>query len=152
MGMNVVEKIGDVKTYGDGLLGGKGEGLVKINECIIKKAHKLRTRILTTAFFERFLDHEKKFGGEELEIFSSILGELGDIPISVRSSATNEAVFSPEGKASVHAGENTSFMLPNNHRSFSTRLNQLKPQSHRVTAGAATSPSDHRHRLHRLKR
>ena len=52
MSVKVVEKVGDVKIYGDGFLGGKGAGLVKINECNIPKAHKLRTRVLTTAFYE----------------------------------------------------------------------------------------------------
>jgi hypothetical protein len=61
-----------------------------------------------------------------LEILSSVLKGLWNKPISVRSSATNEACILPEGEGSVHAGENTSFMLPNNHSSFSTRLHQLK--------------------------
>ena len=51
--------------------------------------------------------------------------KLGDIPISVRSSATNEACISGEEGDSVHAGENTSFMLPNNHPNFKIRLKQL---------------------------
>ena len=57
----------------------------------------------------------ERFGEEELETLTSILDKLGHIPISVRSSATNEACVLPGGKGSVHAGENTSFMLPNNH-------------------------------------
>ncbi|UCE07448.1 MAG: hypothetical protein JSW07_05285, partial [bacterium] len=115
MSVKIVEKIGDVKIYGKGLLGGKGAGLVKINECKIPRAHKLRTRVLSTIFYDRFLDNGGKFEDEELTSISTILNELGDIPISVRSSATNEACVSPEGGGSVHAGENASFMLPNNH-------------------------------------
>lgn len=126
MNEKIVERVGDVKIYGKGLLGGKGEGLVKINDCSIPEAHKLRTRILSTTFYERFLELGRKFGAEELDIIASILRNLGNIPISVRSSATNEACVSEEGYGSVHAGENTSFMLPNNHHDFSLRFNQFK--------------------------
>lgn len=126
MSAKIVEKVGDVKIYGKGLLGGKGSGLVKINECNIPKAHKLRTRVLSTTFYDRYLELGGKLGNEELETIASILKKLGDIPISVRSSATNEACISDEEGDSVHAGENTSFMLPNNHPDFSSRFNQLK--------------------------
>ncbi|MBS3819495.1 hypothetical protein KGY73_08345 [bacterium] len=125
MSLNVVDKVGDVKIYGEGLLGGKGEGLVKINECKIPQAHKLRTRILTTNFYDRFLEQGRTFGDEEQNTFAQILERLGKIPISVRSSATNEACISAGGRDTVHAGENTSFMLPNNHPQFSVRFNQF---------------------------
>ncbi len=125
MSVTAVDRIGDVKIYGSGQFGGKGVGLVKINECNIPKAHKLRTRILTTTFFSRFCDLGGKFGNEELETLEYILHKLGNIPISVRSSATDEACVLPGGKGSVHAGENTSFMLPNNHPHFHTRFNQF---------------------------
>lgn len=125
MSIKIVERVGDVKIYGKGHLGGKGAGLVKVNECNIPKAHKLRTRILTTVFYDRFLELGGKFGDEELHIIASILKKLRNIPISVRSSATNEACVTDEGTDSVHAGENTSFMLPNNHPDFSKRLYQL---------------------------
>jgi len=121
----VVERVGDVKIYGKGELGGKGTGLVKINERSIPNVHKLRTRILTTVFYDRFFDLNGSFGKEDLDTFASILKKLGNIPISVRSSATNEAFASPGGDYSVHAGENRSFMLPNNHPDFSTRFGQL---------------------------
>lgn len=126
MSVKIVEKVGDVKIFGTGSLGGKGEGLVKINECQIPKAHKLSTRVLTTTFFDRFIERNGKLEDEELNIIASILQKLGNIPISVRSSATNEAIVSEDGGDSVHAGENTSFMLPNNHPDFSIRFNQLK--------------------------
>jgi hypothetical protein len=124
MSAKIAEKVGDVKIFGNGLSGGKGAGLVKINECKIPKAHKLRTRVLTTVFYDRFLNQGKKFKDEEIVTIASILDELGDIPISVRSSATNEACVLPGG-GSVHAGENTSFMLPNNHPNSAARLNQF---------------------------
>ncbi len=121
----VVDKVGDVKIYGNGLLGGKGYGLVKINETNISKAHKLRTRILSTVFYDRFLSRNGKFGKRDFATFKSVLEKLGDIPISVRSSATNEACIVPGADESVHAGENTSFMLPNNHPDPAVRFNQL---------------------------
>ncbi len=126
MSIKVVEKIGDVKIYGAGSMGGKGEGLVKINECNIPPAHKLRTRVLTTVFFDRYLRNGHKFTSEELETLSNVLKHLGDIPISVRSSATNEAIVTRDNGGSVHAGENTSFMLPNNHPDPSRRFNQFQ--------------------------
>ena len=126
MSVKIVDRVGDVKIFGTGSLGGKGEGLVKINECSIPKAHKLSTRVLTTTFFDRFMERGGKFEEEELSIITSILEKLGNIPISVRSSATNEAIATEEEGGSVHAGENTSFMLPNNHSDFSVRFNQLK--------------------------
>ncbi|MBN1221796.1 MAG: hypothetical protein JXB23_01015 [Candidatus Aminicenantes bacterium] len=121
----IVEKVGDVKIYGKGDLGGKGSGLVKINERSIPNVHKLRTRILTTVFYDRFFEEDGRFGKEDLETFASILKKLENIPISVRSSATNEAYADPGGDFSVHAGENRSFMLPNSHPDFSVRFDQL---------------------------
>ena len=56
MSTTVIEKIGDVKIYGNGLLGGKGDGLVKINECKLLNAHKLRTRVLSTVFFDKYIE------------------------------------------------------------------------------------------------
>ena len=125
MSLTIVEKVGDVKIYGKGSLGGKGDGLVKINECSIPRSHKLRTRVLTTILYDRFWENDGKFSDEELSAIAAILEKIGEIPISVRSSATNEAWISPGGKGSVHAGENTSFMLPNNHPDFSVRFDQL---------------------------
>ena len=121
----IVDRVGDVKIYGKGLLGGKGFGLVKINETNIPNAHKLRTRILSTVFYDRFLSQNNNFREQDIETFRSILEKLGDIPISVRSSATNEACVAPGGDESVHAGENTSFMLPNNHPDPTVRFHQL---------------------------
>ncbi len=125
MNLKIVEKIGDVKIYGDGSPGGKGLGLARINECPIPKANKLKTRILTTSFFDRFMDGEGTFGKEESDVVCSILNELGDGPVGVRSSATNEAATSARGAALIHAGEYTSYMLPNNHPDPQTRLHQV---------------------------
>lgn len=121
----IVNKVGDVKIYGRGLLGGKGFGLVKINESHIPQAHKLRTRILTTDFYDRYFHDDGRFSKQDLATFRKILMGLGDIPISVRSSATNEACLEPGADESVHAGENASFMLPNNHTDTGIRFDQL---------------------------
>ncbi len=127
MSIKIIEKPGDVKIYGDGLLGGKGAGLAKINEHLIPKTSKLKTLILTTSFYERFLDANKRLTDKDLDnILSSILNELGDTPIGIRSSATNEAAVSSEKLGPIHAGENTSFMLPNNHPHTSVRFQQVK--------------------------
>ena len=79
MSVKTAERVRDVKIFGPGELGGKGAGLVKINECNIPKAHKLRTRILTTAFYDSFLNLGGQFGRDELDTISSILKELGHI-------------------------------------------------------------------------
>jgi hypothetical protein len=125
MSIEVTERSGDVKVFGHGSLGGKGAGLARINESFLPKSCKLRSWILTTSFYDRFVTGDKKFGDDELKVIASILDELGDIPVGVRSSATNEAVLTKGGFGPVHAGENTTFMIPNNHPEFSTRLDQM---------------------------
>ena len=126
MNETIFEKTGEIKIYGEGSLGGKGAGLVKINENPIPHAHSLRTRILATTYFDSFVDNRGKLDEKKFLILTSILKEFGNIPISVRSSATDEGGLSPRGGVPIHAGENTSFMLPNNHSDFSIRLEQLK--------------------------
>ena len=72
----IVDRVGDVKIYGKGLLGGKGYGLVKINETNIPQAHKLRTRILSTVFYDRFLSRKGRFRKQDMDTFQSILEKL----------------------------------------------------------------------------
>jgi len=121
----VVECVGDIRIYGKGMLGGKGDGLVQINEYKIPGAHKLRTLILATGFYDRFLDNEGIIPKVDQKTIASILEDFRSLPISVRSSATNEASVLAGGDDSVHAGENTSFMLPNNHSDVAIRGQQL---------------------------
>ena len=121
-----VRQFREVETYGDGSLGGKGAGLVKVNECDIPKVEKLRTRILATDFYDAYLKRGGSFGAEESALFARILTEMGDAPIGVRSSATNEGGESTSGRLAVHAGENMSFMLPNNHPESAARLEQFR--------------------------
>jgi hypothetical protein len=104
-----------VKVYGSGSPGGKGAGLIKISEIDFPKVGKLPTRILATDFYDRHLEHNGRFGKEEMAIISSVLEELGDVPVGIRSSATNEARRALARGGPVHAGENATFMLPNNH-------------------------------------
>jgi hypothetical protein len=125
MNIEITERYGDVKVFGSGALGGKGAGLVKINESPLPRANKIKTSILTTDFYDRFIERSGKFEDEELRVLSGILEEVGEVPIGVRSSATNEAVISDEGFGPVHAGENTTFMLPNNHPDPKTRFDQM---------------------------
>jgi hypothetical protein len=122
----IFKKTGDIKIFGQGSLGGKGEGLVRINECNIPQTEKLTTRILSTTFYDSFRKKNGELGSDKLEVIDSILKEMGDSPIGVRSSATNEACLFPERIGPVHAGENISFMLPNNHPEDTVRFNQLK--------------------------
>jgi len=103
MSLKVVDQPGDIKIYGDGLWGGKGIGLARINECTIPNTAKLKTRILSTTFYDRFMESGKKFGKEESDTIESIMNELGDAPIGVRSSATNEAGMSAEGQQYFYA-------------------------------------------------
>jgi hypothetical protein len=132
MSIEITERYGDVKVFGGGALGGKGAGLVKINESPLPRANKLKTWILTTSFYDRFLDRDHRFADEELKVVAGILEEIGDTPIGVRSSATNEAAVSGEGYGPVHAGENTTFMLPNNHPDPPTRFTQAVQAIHYI--------------------
>lgn len=125
MSVTISRKTGDVKIYGSGSVGGKGAGLIKINELSLPKASKLRTHILATTFFDRFLENGRRFEGEGLASVTSILNELGEVPLGIRSSATNEAGIAAASISPVHAGENASFMLPNNHPDTQVRLSQV---------------------------
>jgi len=124
--LKIYDKPGDIKIYGSGSLGGKGAGLVQINECHIPQTIKLKSRILSTSFFDTYQNQQGQFGSTELNVLNDILEEMGDIPIGVRSSATNEGWISSGKTGPVHAGENTSYMIPNNHPDKNVRFNQLK--------------------------
>ncbi|MFC1530224.1 hypothetical protein ACFL6R_05865 [Gemmatimonadota bacterium] len=124
--MKITRLTGDVKAYGDGLTGGKGAGLARINECLIPHSKKIRTRILTTSIFDRFIENNGEFGDDDHSVFISILEELGEGPIGVRSSATNESGMSTDEKDLVHAGEYQSYMLPNNHPDPAIRLSMVQ--------------------------
>ncbi len=124
MSSPVTEKKGDVEVYGSGKPGGKGTGLIRINEISFAKVGKLKTRILATDFYDRYMENNSRLREEDRSVVASILEELGDVPLGVRSSATNEAGRATGGISPVHAGENATFMLPNNHPDRQVRLSQ----------------------------
>ena len=124
MDIPVHEESGDVKVYGSGSPGGKGAGLISINRISIPKVAKLRTRILATSFYDRFVESDRTLGDEILSVMASILEEFGDVPLGVRSSATSEAAPQTAMAGPIHAGENASFMLPNNNPDPAVRRSQ----------------------------
>jgi hypothetical protein len=124
MSIPIIEKEGDVKVYGSGAPGGKGAGLIRVNEISLLKVGKLKTRILATDFYDRYLENDFRLGEQELLTVASIIHELGEIPLGIRSSATNEAGRTTTDIGPVHAGENASFMLPNNHPDPKVRVAQ----------------------------
>jgi len=124
MSIAITEKEGDVRVYGSGAPGGKGAGLIRISEIALPKVGKLKTRILATDFYDRYLENNRMLGDQELLRVNSIIDELGEFPLGIRSSATNEAGRSTAGIGPVHAGENASFMLPNNHPDPKVRVGQ----------------------------
>lgn len=124
MAILITESPGDIKVYGSGLPGGKGAGLITLNEMTLPKVSRLKTRILATDFYDRFLENGNAFRGDDLAVVESILAELGDVPLGVRSSATSESGRQSAAPGPVHAGENASFMLPNNHPESAVRFSQ----------------------------
>ena len=124
MSIPITEKEGDVIVYGSGAPGGKGAGLIRINEISLLKVGQLKTRILATDFSDRYLENNCKLEEQDLLKVTSIIDELGEIPLGIRSSATNEAGRTAAGIGPVHAGENASFMLPNNHPDPKVRVAQ----------------------------
>ncbi len=125
MGISSVRQVSEVTIYGQGEPGGKGAGLIRINECDLPRANRIPTRVLATDFYDRYRELGRSFGPQDLELIRSILLNLGDAPIGVRSSATNEAGIATHTAWAIHAGENISFMLPNNHPDPAVRLKQL---------------------------
>jgi hypothetical protein len=124
MSIPITESAGDVKVYGSGRPGGKGAGLIRINAISLAKVGTLKTRILATDFYDRYLENSRRLGEDDLLVVTSILDGLGETPLGIRSSATNEAGRTTSGIGPVHAGENASFMLPNNHPDSSVRVDQ----------------------------
>lgn len=125
MTKTILDADGDVVVYGRGRMGGKGAGLARIAEGPALRARKLPTRILTTSIYDRYLELGGRFAAEDVRTLAGILAELGGTPISIRSSATDEAGVAEGGTAVLRAGENASFMLPNNHPEPGRRFGQF---------------------------
>ncbi|MFO7652298.1 MAG: hypothetical protein R6X25_00590, partial [Candidatus Krumholzibacteriia bacterium] len=115
-----------VSAYGPGALGGKGEGLVAVDEWKLPRTATLQTHVLATGCYDRYLDRGRVLAGEEHAAIAAILDALGENPVGVRSSATNESGTATSAGRAVHAGEHLSFMLPNNHPDPAMRLEQLE--------------------------
>ena len=126
MDIGQIRQYRQVTVYGQGSPGGKGEGLIRVNECDLPGAHKLPTHILATGFFDRYLERGRDFGEEERAVFATIYRKMGDGPIGVRSSATNESGLTGNRPSAVHAGEHISFMLPNNHPDEDIKFRQFE--------------------------
>jgi hypothetical protein len=124
MNTTITDSAGNVKIYGDGSPGGKGSGLIMINKCPIPQIEKISTRILSTSFYDRYMEQGSSFTAEDMDIIRAIVSELGDTPLGVRSSATDEAGGEEGGGDHLHAGEYRSFMLPNNHPDAEVRFQQ----------------------------
>lgn len=116
---------GDLKVYGEGSPGGKGIGLIMVSECSIPQIVKLKTRILSTSFFDHFRKHENHFSDEAIDTIREVVKELDGGPIGVRSSATDEAGGEKGEGDHLHSGDYRSFMLPNNHPYPEVRLQQV---------------------------
>jgi hypothetical protein len=123
--MLTTQRSPQVTLYGHGSPGGKGAGLITIDECTLARTAKLPTHILATDFYDRYLDQGRALGPEVSAVATSMLEKLGDVPIGVRSSATNEAAARGSTAWAIHAGENLTFMLPNNHPDASVRHDQV---------------------------
>src|SRR4030067_1750230 len=112
MAVQIIEKTGDIKIYGAGSFGGKGAGLIEVNEIPMPRVSPLKTIILATDFYDRYLENDNQFPDDDLVIVRSILEEMGTLPLGIRSSATNEAGGAAMVPGLIHAGENAAFMLP----------------------------------------
>ena len=121
--MQTKDVAGLIKVYGSGSPGGKGAGLIEVSGISLPGVSPLKTAILTTDFYERYVES----GGDLLPdsaVIASILEEMGEGPLGIRSSATSEAGGPGAAASAVHAGENASFMLPNNHPDRQVRISQ----------------------------
>ena len=124
MAIPIKDIAGVIKIYGTGSPGGKGAGLIEVSEISPPRVSPLKTAVLATDFFDRYLDGQGEFCGGDRAVVASILEEMGDLPLGIRSSATSEAGGETAAPSSIHAGENASFMLPNNHPDREVRVNQ----------------------------
>ena len=123
--MHAILESRDASVYGRGALGGKGAGLVEVNGWSLPRTVRLPTHVLATDFYDRYQERDRTIGRDDERVIAGILEQVGDRPVGVRSSATNEAGTACKGSWAIHAGENLSFMLPNNHADAGVRQKQL---------------------------
>jgi hypothetical protein len=115
----------DVTLYGTGDLGGKASGLAALNDWDLPGVARLPTHVLATGYYDEYMQRGRVVGEDIEPVAVAILDVIGDRPIGVRSSATNEGGAEGKGRCAIHAGENLSFMLPNNHPDPQVRVRQL---------------------------
>ena len=106
-------------VHGAGELGGKGEGLLLMDQIDLDHAHKLKTHIITSEFYERYRD-AGHFDGEARERLRQIHASFSRTPIGVRASEKHEN--DPRYPTS---GISSSYMLPNQHQSLERRFDQF---------------------------
>jgi hypothetical protein len=104
-------------AHGRGEIGGKGEGLVILDQHGLGGIGKLRTEIITTEFYDRYRDNNDEFDPETLERLRQIHAAFPDGPIGVRSSERFE-----NDPLVPTSGQSCSYMLPNSHGSPEARF------------------------------
>jgi hypothetical protein len=124
MAVPIKDIAGVIKVYGAGSPGGKGAGLIEVSAMQLPRVSPLKTAILATDFYDRYLTSAGELPAVDREVVTAILDEMGETPLGVRSSATSEAGRAGVGPSPVHAGENATFMLPNNHPDREVRIAQ----------------------------
>lgn len=114
-------KAGSITTvFGRGGIGGKGEGLVTLDQINVVGARKLTSQILATEFYDRFRDNGDGFDAEVIEVLRRVHASFARAPIGVRSSEKYE-----DDPLVATSGASSSYMLPNNHRQQERRFSQF---------------------------
>ena len=105
--------------HGAGELGGKGEGLLLMDQIDLQRAHKLKTHIITSGFYERYRD-AGCVNKEDEERLRQIHASFSRTPIGVRASEKYE-----NDPMRATSGISSSYMLPNRHRERDQRFSQF---------------------------
>jgi len=130
--MNKLRRESGITIHGDGEVGGKGEGLIRLGGAGIRRIAPLKTEVLSTEFYRRFMDNGKTFDEESLALLQTVHASFNGDPLSVRPSEKDE-----DDPMVATSGANTSFMLPNNHPDLARRFGQfLKAVTHAFTQHA----------------
>jgi len=113
-----------ITAYGDGSIGGKGEGLLLLDNVHaknrLKNVEPLASSIFTTGIYDRFSQNNGKLDNEALALLHKVHASFSGQPISVRPSEKDE-----NNPLVPTSGQNISFMLPNNHPEPGKRFGQF---------------------------
>ncbi len=106
--------------HGSGELGGKGEGLLLMDQIDLQRAHKLKTHIISSEFYQRYRD-AGDIDPDAEERLRQIHASFSTTPIGVRASEKyeNDPRFPTSGISS-------SYMLPNHHPRLEQRFAQFR--------------------------